>query len=181
MTSKPASSEALHERTIGLHTRGGGCAEPRADRVSLYVPRIFQHHLIADPAGQWWTAEGTAAFVDISGFTQLSERLARKGREGSEQIADAIGKSFEALLLVAYENGAGLLKFGGDALLLWFQDAGHTARACRSTVLMRRVLRDVGRIGVPGAKVTLRMSQAVHSGHFHFFAVGESHLELLPV
>jgi len=181
MTSKPASSEALHERTIGLHTRGGGGAETRADRVSLYVPRIFQHHLIADPAGQWWTAEGTAAFVDISGFTQLSERLARKGREGSEQIADAIGKSFEALLLVAYENGAGLLKFGGDALLLWFQDAGHTARACRSTVLMRRVLRDVGRIGVPGAKVTLRMSQAVHSGHFHFFAVGESHLELLPV
>ncbi len=45
---------------------------------------------------------------------------------------------------------------------------------------MRRVLRDVGRIEVPGAKVTLRMSQGVHTGEFHFFAVGTSHVELLP-
>ena len=45
---------------------------------------------------------------------------------------------------------------------------------------MRRVLRDVGRIEVPGAKVTLRMSQGVHSGRFHFFAVGTSHIEFLP-
>src|SRR4029450_7417007 len=166
---------------MGLNTRGGAGAETIADRVSPYVPRILQHRLFADPDGQWWTAGGTAALVDISGFMKLSERLARKGREGSEQITDAIGNSFEALLRVAYENGAGLLKFGGDALLLWFQNPGHAARACRATVMMRRVLRDVGRIEVPGAKVTLRMSQAVHSGHFHFFAVGESHLELLPV
>ena len=179
MTSNP--DPVPHARTAAPRARIEASAEAKADRVSLYVPRIVQHRLIAEPDGHWWSAEGTAAFVDISGFTKLSERLARKGREGSEQITDAIGNSFEALLLVAYENGAGLLKFGGDALLLWFQDAGHAARACRATVMMRRVLRDVGRIEVPGAKVTLRMSQAVHSGHFHFFAVGESHLELLPV
>jgi len=182
MTSKLISHSALQEDALAAPRAPVGSDHPsRADRVSLYVPRIVQHRLIAHPDGQWWTAEGTAAFVDISGFTKLSERLARKGREGSEQITDAIGNSFEALLLVAYENGAGLIKFGGDALLLWFQDPGHAARACRATVLMRRVLRDVGRIEVPGAKVTLRMSQAVHSGQFHFFAVGESHLELLPV
>ena len=46
---------------------------------------------------------------------------------------------------------------------------------------MRRVLRDVGRIEVPGAKVTLRMSQGVHSGRFHFFMVGTTHRELLPL
>jgi hypothetical protein len=33
---------------------------------------------------------------------------------------------------------------------------------------MRRVLKDVGRIELPGAQVTLQMSQGVHSGHFHF-------------
>ena len=119
-------------------------------------------------------------FADVSGFTKLSERLARKGREGSEQITEVIGSCFEAILAVAYDNGASLLKFGGDALLLWFQDEGHVARACRASVLMRRVLRDVGRIDVPGAKVTLRMSQGVHTGRFHFFMVGTSHHELLP-
>jgi class 3 adenylate cyclase/tetratricopeptide (TPR) repeat protein len=152
-----------------------------ADRAGLYTPRILQQHLVDDPAGRWWAADGTVAFVDISGFTRLSERLASKGREGSEQITEVIGNSFESILQVAYDNGASLLKFGGDALLLWFQDAGHPVRACRAAVLMRRVLRDVGRIDIPGAKVTLRMSQGVHSGRFHFFAVGTSHTELLPI
>ena len=129
---------------------------------------------------RYWTGHGTAAFVDISGFTKLSERLARKGREGAEQITEAIGGSFESILEVAYAHGGSLLKFGGDALLLWFEGDGHVERACHATPLMRRVLRTVGRIEVPGAKVTLRMSQGVHSGEFHFFAVGTSHVELLP-
>ena len=153
----------------------------RADRAGLYTPRILLQHLADHPGRRWWEADGTVVFVDISGFTKLSERLARSGREGSEQITDVIGKSFESILAVAYDNGASLLKFGGDALLLWVQDAGHATRACRAAVLMRRVLRDVGRIELPGAKVTLRMSQGVHSGHFHFFAVGATHFEMLPV
>jgi class 3 adenylate cyclase/tetratricopeptide (TPR) repeat protein len=154
---------------------------PPADgaRAGLYVPRILQQHLATDPQGRWWQHEGTAVFCDISGFTRLSEQLARKGREGSEQITDVIGKCFESILAVAYENGASLLKFGGDALLLWFQDSGHAGRACRAAVLMRRALREVGRIDLPGAKTTLRMSQGVHSGDFHFFMVGTTHHELV--
>jgi class 3 adenylate cyclase/predicted ATPase len=151
-----------------------------AERAAPYLARILQQRLIDDPASRGWTAEGTAAFADISGFTQLSEQLARKGREGAEQITDAIGGSFEAILKVAYECGASLLKFGGDALLLWFQGDDHAARACVATVQMRSALEDVGRIELPDAKVTLRMSQGVHSGTFQFFAVGASHLELLP-
>ncbi len=154
---------------------------PPADgaRAGLYAPRILQHHLATNPEGRWWTHEGTAVFTDVSGFTKLSEQLARKGREGSEQITEVIGRCFESILAVAYDNGASLLKFGGDALLLWFQDAGHATRACRASVLMRRILRDVGRIDVPGAKVTLRMSQGIHSGEFHFFMAGETHHELV--
>jgi class 3 adenylate cyclase/tetratricopeptide (TPR) repeat protein len=152
---------------------------PDAGPASLYVPRILQQHLVDAPDERWWQAEGTAAFCDVSGFTKLSERLARQGREGAEQIADAIGRVFEALLEVAYQQGGSLLKFGGDALLLWFEGPQHAARAARATILMRRVLRDVGRIDTAGGRVTLRMSQAVHTGSFHFFAVGASHHELL--
>ncbi len=152
-----------------------------AQRVRPYVPRTFQQHLVDAPDEKAWTADGTAVFVDISGFTQLSEQLARKGREGAEQITDVISRSFEEVLAVAYRNEGGLIKFGGDALLLWFHDEGHVERACRATVLMRGVLDEVGRIELPGAQVTLRMSQGVHSGEFHFFGVGASHLELLPV
>jgi class 3 adenylate cyclase/tetratricopeptide (TPR) repeat protein len=169
---KPADAAELRESTVQV-------PEPGVERVQPYVPRTLHQHLVDDPNVQSWTQDGTAAFVDISGFTQLSEQLARKGREGAEQITDAIGNSFESMLRVAYENGASLLKFGGDALLLWFEGEGHTARACRAAVLMREVLHESGRIELPDAKVTLQMSQGVHSGRFHFFAVGTSHLELV--
>jgi len=68
--------------------------EPGAERAGVYVPRILQQHLVDDPDGRCWTSDGSAAFVDISGFTQLAEQLARKGREGAEQITDVIGSSF---------------------------------------------------------------------------------------
>jgi len=148
--------------------------------ASRYVARILQQHLVEDAASRYWVSGGSAVFVDVSGFTKLSERLARKGREGAEQIAEAIGGSFESILQVAYDNGGSLLKFGGDALLLWFAIDGHVQRACRAALQMRQKLHDVGRIEVPGAKVTLQMAQGVHSGEFHFFAVGDSHIELLP-
>ncbi len=169
---KLADATDLRESTVQV-------PEPGIGRVQPYVPRTLHQHLVDDPNVRSWTEDGTAAFVDISGFTQLSEQLARKGREGAEQITDAIGNSFESILRVAYENGASLLKFGGDALLLWFEGEGHTTRACRAALLMREVLHEVGRIELPDAKVTLQMSQGVHSGRFNFFAVGTSHLELV--
>src|SRR5204863_5201398 len=106
--------------------------------------RILQQHLVDDPGARHWTRDGTAVCVDISGFTKLSESLARKGRVGAEQITEAIGHIFELMLAVAYENGGSLIKFGGDALLLWFEHESNAARASRATVLMRQVVHDVG-------------------------------------
>ena len=154
---------------------------PGADRIGPYVSRILLEHLVHDPESRHWSGEGTAAFVDISGFTKLSEALARKGREGAEHIADTIGRIFESMLSITYANGGSLLKFGGDSLLLWFDGEQHGMRACRVAVLMRDHLAEAGRIAVDDTSITLRMSQGVHSGHFHFFMVGTEHYEMLPV
>jgi class 3 adenylate cyclase len=73
-------------------------SEANAERAVPYLARILQQHLIDDPEGRSWTAEGSAVFADISGFTQLSEQLARRGgREGAEQITDTIGGSFASI------------------------------------------------------------------------------------
>ena len=128
-----------------------------------------------------WTAEGTAVFADISGFTKLSERLARKGREGAEQITEAIGGSFESILTVAYENGGSLLKFGGDALLLWFEGEGHArARLPRDGPDAPRRCATSAGSSCPARRSRCGCRRACTPGRFHFFAVGTSHLELLP-
>src|SRR3954454_2509096 len=114
------------------------------DRFTAYVPRVVLRHLVETPGGQGREVDGTVVFVDLSGFTKLSERLARLGREGAECLVEAIDDTFAKLLLEAYANGGSLLKFGGDALLLLFEGPGHVQRACRSAADMRRSLRTIG-------------------------------------
>ncbi len=109
----------------------------------------------------------------------MSERLARHGKVGAEEVTDAIGTCFEALLEVAYRAGGGLLKFGGDALLLLFTGPEHAERAAGSALGMQTRLADVGRLDTSAGRVVLRMSAGVHTGSFACFLVGESHRELL--
>ncbi|MEX0946683.1 MAG: adenylate/guanylate cyclase domain-containing protein, partial [Acidimicrobiia bacterium] len=118
-------------------------------------------------------------FVDISGFTKMSERLARHGKVGAEEVTEVIDNTFGRLLPSAYSFGASLLKFGGDALLLLFTDEGHAFRACAAALAMRHELREIGKFNTTAGQVTLRMSVGIHSGLFDFFLLGGSHRELI--
>jgi class 3 adenylate cyclase/tetratricopeptide (TPR) repeat protein len=150
----------------------------RADLVS-FIPRLTLEWLRDGSERTWRELDGTLAFVDISGFTAMSERLSHLGKQGAEEVTDVMNATFAALLEVAYSYGGGLLKFGGDALLLLFSGDEHEARACRAAFGMRRRLRAIGRPRTAAGVVTLRMHVGIHSGRFHFFLVGDSHRELL--
>jgi class 3 adenylate cyclase/tetratricopeptide (TPR) repeat protein len=119
------------------------------------------------------------AFVDISGFTAMSERLAPEGRAGAEQVTEVMNATFERLLDVGYAYGGGLLKFGGDALLLFFEGEQHERRATRASYEMRRALRAIGRPRTTAGPVTLRMHVGIHSGEFLFVLAGSTHRELV--
>ena len=100
-------------------------------------------------------------------FTKLSERLARTGREGAEHLTDTISACFSSLLAEAYADGGSLLKFGGDALLLWFTGEEHALRATGSAASMRSTLRRSAGVRAGASTIVLRMSAGVHSGAFH--------------
>ena len=150
-----------------------------ADDLVPFVPRLTLEWLKDSPERDWLELEGTLAFIDISGFTAMSERLSSQGREGAEEVTDVMNATFEALLDVAYAEGGGLLKFGGDALLLLYDDEDHAPRAARAAFEMRRTLRAIGRPRTSVGAVQLRMHAGLHTGRFQFFLVGESHRELL--
>ena len=125
----------------------------------------------------------TVVFADVSGFTRLSERLARHGSQGAEELVDVINTCFTALLAEAYGRGGSLVKFGGDAMVLLFYDQEgdqqHATRACRAAAAMRRRLREVGQSRAGDSPVVLRMSVGVHSGDYAMFVVGGSHREFV--
>ena len=157
--------------------------QSQADILAPYVPRALLTRLAWPVEVLSETVTCTMVFADVSGFTRLSERLARRGKEGSEQLVDVIDTCFTALLAEAYGRGGSLVKFGGDAMLLMFYDQegeqGHALRACCAAAEMRRILREVGRIRVGERNVVLRMSVGVHSGAYEIFVVGGSHRELV--
>ena len=144
-----------------------------------FVPRITVEWLQKNPELRWLEVDGTISFVDISGFTAMSERLSNIGRAGAEEVTDVMNATFSALLDVAYAQGGGLLKFGGDALLLLYDGDDHAARAARAAFEMRRTLRAIGRPRTSAGSVMLKMHAGLHSGRFQFFLVGGSHRELL--
>lgn len=153
----------------------------RGQGLLPYVPRLLLTWSPTDGDGRHMRVDGTLAFVDISGFTQLTERLARKGKVGAEEMSDILSATFAGLLTEAEADGADLVKWGGDAVLLLFQGRDHALRAARSAYRMRQTLRAIGRLSTTSGSVTLRMSVGVHSGEFDFFLVGDPaiHRELL--
>jgi class 3 adenylate cyclase/tetratricopeptide (TPR) repeat protein len=152
-----------------------------SELLRSYIPRVVVEWLREAPEERHCLIDGTLAMVDISGFTELTERLQRRGKAGAEELADLLEEVFTGLLSVAYADGASLLKWGGDAVLLLFTGADHQARAARATFVMQEVLRRTGRLRTSAGQVRLRMSVGVHTGAIHLFLVGDVHRELLVV
>src|SRR6516164_3743018 len=147
--------------------------------LHVYMPRMASEWELDAPHALWRELDATCCFVDISGFTALSERLARRGRIGAEELTEVLNHVFSRMLEVAYGKGGALLKFGGDALLLAFTGEDHATMAAESAVAMRAALREARALPTSVGRVNLRMSVGVHTGVFHLFRVGGSHRELL--
>jgi predicted ATPase/class 3 adenylate cyclase len=156
-----------------------GVTTEAAARLRPYVAGLAVDWLQTTPDTRHKRIEGSLAFVDISGFTTLTERLATKGKVGAEEMSDLLNASFATLLEEAYAYGAVLVKWGGDAVLLLFEGPDHAALACRAAYEMRRTMRRIGRLQTSVGIVQLKMSVGVDSGAFDFFMAGRRHRELL--
>jgi class 3 adenylate cyclase/predicted ATPase len=144
--------------------------------LTRYLPRVL---LGAEELPPFWSQDGSLLFADVSGFTKLSERLAKLGRSGAEVLVGTISSIFTPLLEVSDSYGGDVLKFGGDALLIFFAGDDHLRRSCAAADEMRHTLRRVGKLTIGSRTIRLGMSQGIHSGQFDFFLVGGAHQELV--
>ena len=123
--------------------------------------------------------DGTLLFADVSGFTALTEKLARRGRIGAEEIVETLNRVFGPMLRIAAARGGELLKFGGDALLFLFRGPEHPEQACDAAVELRAALREAAAVPTSVGRLSLSMSIGVHAGDLHLFLVGAPTRELL--
>ncbi|MEW6556296.1 MAG: adenylate/guanylate cyclase domain-containing protein [Elusimicrobiota bacterium] len=76
----------------------------------------------------------TMLYIDITGFTALSEKLATIGNEGAEKLVIILNFYFRNIIKIIDENKGYIIKFGGDAILSMFPvikgDISSSVRAC---------------------------------------------------
>ena len=119
-----------------------------ADWVRPYVPRSSSRHLAGRARrarSRWWTAPACSSTSPASPGCPSSSPGAAAAR-APRCSPTRSARASRTCSAIAYDHGGGLLKFGGDALLLLFDGTGTPTRACRSAVgHARPLLRGDGR------------------------------------
>ena len=145
-----------------------------ADAVT-YLPASLVRAVVAEPARvvPWYDeVDGTMVMADLSGFTNLSERLGKLGDEGAERLTSTINSFFERMLDTASAYGGDTLTFGGDAILLLFDGEDHAGRAVAASLGMLKQTGRAAAIDAGDGKVKIGMSVGAHSGVFLLAAAG---------
>ena len=129
-----------------------------------YAPRIALRWLAETPDARHRRVDGSLVYLDISGFTRLSERLATHGRAGAEEVVDLVGTVMTALVAELERWGGDVCVFAGDALIVLFEGEGCAAGRPRAAAEVRHWIGVNGTVRTSVGRVTLRVSIGVATG-----------------
>ncbi|MBX3056991.1 MAG: AAA family ATPase [Anaerolineae bacterium] len=146
-------------------------------QLAAYIPRDRVNHILT---GAPLANDGVALIADISGFTPLTEALTQglQADHGAEELTRALDSVFTPLIAQIHRYRGSVIKFGGDALIVWFgrkkggRRTAVTHRALTAAQRMQRVMQQHGRIPTPIGPVTLRMKIGLTYGPVKRFNLG---------
>jgi class 3 adenylate cyclase/tetratricopeptide (TPR) repeat protein len=143
--------------------------------VCSLLPTYVVEQVVRDPVpgrvgGRF--IDGTLLFADISGFTSMSERLSRIGREGAEEITAIVNRYFTTMLSILRDHDGQLVKFGGDALLGLFLEPDSASRAVLAAQTMQTAMAGFSQVDTSQGTFGLQMKVGVHRGQFFAAQLG---------
>lgn len=153
----------------------------KADLLLALTPYIPNDRVavLLNPAATL-PADGVAMIADISGFTPLTEALTHGLRpdQGAEELTRALGAVFTPLITQIHVFRGSVMKFGGDALIVWFgrgKGEWKTAVICRAITAaweMQQQMQTVGQVSTPIGPVVLKMKIGLAYGPVKRFNLG---------
>lgn len=88
------------------------------ERTRWLVPHtILYHNARNQMCGRFRAA---SMFVDISGFTQLTETLMKQAKDGAEVLTEVLNSIFHPIVQEVYDHGGFISTFAGDAFTALF-------------------------------------------------------------
>lgn len=116
--------------------------------------------------------EGYTMFIDLSGFTALTQSLTKKGDAGAEQLSNILNRIFEPLVELVYSQGGFIPYFAGDSFIAVFPPPFSSIAVDRLiyTALRARVLyKEQSFLG--SFKIGIKIG--ISSGNIEWGIVGE--------
>jgi class 3 adenylate cyclase/tetratricopeptide (TPR) repeat protein len=142
--------------------------------LKSYIPDILQLRIAEDatPPSQPVIEQYLAAvlFVDISGFTALTEEFAAQGPSGAEDISAILNDFYGQWITIIKRYGGDIVKFAGDGLLvIWAnEDLEKASLLAAQTALDARIQLENFRVG----ERTLSTRIAVTAGQIALTRLG---------
>lgn len=158
------------------------------ESAAAYIP-IDRRIALAEGRQLPERTRGAAMFADISGFTQLTELLARTlgPKRGAEELTVYLNRVYDTLITELHRFGGSVIGFSGDAITCWFDEAdqsvvGPTLRATATALAMQDAMKPFTALQTNGGEqVSLMMKAAVAAGPVRRFVVGDPQYTLLDV
>jgi adenylate cyclase len=119
------------------------------------------------------TIEGTVVFIDICGFTSLSEKLP------ANMVVDLLNRYFDLMVKEVIAQGGYVDKFMGDAVMAVFRGEYHLDRAVDAALAMRARLQAESNEKVPGTDYRPAVSIGVNTGEMVSGNIGSASLKRL--
>jgi predicted ATPase/class 3 adenylate cyclase len=86
--------------------------------VKNYIPTYIQDRFLE--GNTHGVIEAYTMFIDLSGFTSLTDNLMQLGNEGADKLSRILNHIFEPLVQLVYEEGGFIPYFAGDAFTAIF-------------------------------------------------------------
>lgn len=145
--------------------------------IATYLPRLLVRQALDERLASPWVhpIEGTLLFADLSGSTALAERLGALGREGTELVTDFLNDIFGRMIQIVHTYGGDLVSFGGDALLVFFNDAAHPHTALNAAQALQEALHGYVRSLEGIGTFPMHLHVGIESGPVTFASAGPAH------
>ncbi|MBC8163573.1 MAG: AAA family ATPase [Roseiflexaceae bacterium] len=149
-----------------------------ADRqIALATGRALPEHVC-----------GAVLYIDISGFTALTEALTHSlgAQRGIEELARQINQVYSTLIDELNHFGGSVISFNGDSLICWFnastpdQIDDTALRALATARAMHAVMSLIGAVALPnGENSLLAIKAALAAGTARRMVIGDPAMHLI--
>jgi len=126
------------------------------------IPRFIHDRFKEDKlTGQF---EAASLFLDIAGFTPLTERLMAEGKEGAEILSGLVNGIFGPVIDAVYDYGGCITGFAGDAFTTVFPESPDGRAPAAAGLAVIRLFRKQGQVRTRRGEFELTVKVGLSSG-----------------